>query len=267
MAALLGGVAKAAAGLSAAGGPAAAEAIRTTDTVAKQAIRRSNSGVTVGGMAKGAAMLAPSLATMLAVVTTDAVVDSSAAAVALRRASRVTFERIDSDGCLSTNDTVLLLASGSSGVAVGTGELTELVTGVCADLADAMLDDAEGATKTIAITVSGAASEEDALEVGRAVARNNLLKCALYGSDPNWGRVLGAVGTTRAAFEPDALDVSINGVMVCRGSQPGEDRTLVDLSGRNVTIGVELHAGAAEATVRTNDLTDRYVYENSAYST
>ena len=266
MDALLGGVAKAAAALSAAGGPAAAEAIRTTDTVAKQAVR-SGGGVTVGGMAKGAAMLAPSLATMLVVVTTDAVVDGAAADAALRRACRATFERIDSDGCLSTNDTVLLLAGGGSGVTPGVDEFTDLVTAVCADLADQMLADAEGATKTIAITVAGAASEDDAIEVGRAVARSNLLKCALYGADPNWGRVLAAVGTTRAAFEPDALDVSINGVAVCRGGGPGEARELVDLSGRHVAIGVDLHAGGAEATIRTNDLTEGYVHENSAYST
>jgi glutamate N-acetyltransferase/amino-acid N-acetyltransferase len=263
---LLPGVTKAAGDLSPVGGPAAAEAIRTTDTVAKQAVRAAG-GVTVGGMAKGAAMLAPSLATMLVVVTTDAVADAAVLDRVVRESTRVTFERIDSDGCLSTNDTVLLLASGASGVTVPEAELGALVTEVCADLGRQMIGDAEGATKDIAITVTGAASEADALEVGRAIARNNLLKCALYGRDPNWGRVLAAIGTTKAAFEPDELDVSMNGVMVCRGGAPGEARELVDLSGREITIVSDLHAGAVELTIWTNDLTDGYVYENSAYST
>jgi glutamate N-acetyltransferase/amino-acid N-acetyltransferase len=263
---LLPGVTKAAGDLSPEGGPAAAEAIRTTDTVAKQAVRAAG-GVTVGGMAKGAAMLAPSLATMLVVVTTDAVADAAVLDRVVRESTRVTFERIDSDGCLSTNDTVLLLASGASGVTVPEAELGALVTEVCADLGRQMIGDAEGATKDIAITVTGAASEADALEVGRAIARNNLLKCALYGRDPNWGRVLAAIGTTKAAFEPDELDVSMNGVMVCRGGAPGEARELVDLSGREITIVSDLHAGDVELTIWTNDLTDGYVYENSAYST
>ncbi len=263
---LLPGVAKAVAEASVTGGAAAAEAIRTTDTVSKQAVRAAG-GVTVGGMAKGAAMLAPALATMLVVVTTDAVVDPPTADRLLREACRTTFERVDSDGCMSTNDTVLLLASGASGVSVPAGTLGGLVADTCADLAGQLLADAEGATKTIAITVTGAAGEADALEVGRAVARCNLLKCALYGNDPNWGRVLAAVGTTRAAFEPDALDVAINGVWVCRGGAPGEPREGVDLTGREVSIRVDLHAGATELTVWTNDLTDGYVHENSAYST
>ena len=267
MDAVFSGITKAVAELSPDGGPAAAEAIRTTDTVAKQAVRTSPSGVTVGGMGKGAGMLAPSLATMLVVVTTDAVADAATLDRALREACRLTFERIDSDGCLSTNDTVLLMASGASGVTIPEQELTELVTGVCDDLAGQMLADAEGSTKTISITVTGAASEEDALEVGRAIARNNLLKCALYGNDPNWGRVLAAIGTTGAAFEPDQIDVSMNGVQVCRAGAPGEPRELVDLSGREVSIVADLHAGDAEVTIRTNDLTERYVYENSAYST
>ncbi|CAO5243530.1 bifunctional glutamate N-acetyltransferase/amino-acid acetyltransferase ArgJ [Frankia sp. AgKG'84/4] len=267
--ALLGGVTAAVSALSGDGGADAAEAIRTTDTVAKMAVRTSGAtpGVTVGGMGKGAAMLAPSLATMLVVVTTDAVADAAVLDRVVREASRVSFERVDSDGCLSTNDTVLLLASGASGVALPEAELTELVAEVCTDLAQQMLGDAEGATKTIAITIVGAASETDALEVGRSVARNNLLKCALYGKDPNWGRVLAAIGTTQAAFEPDALDVSMNGVRVCRAGAPGESRDLVDLSGRQVDILVDLHAGSEELTVWTNDLTDGYVYENSAYST
>ncbi len=266
---LLAGVAKAVAAVADTGGGYAAEAIRTTDTVAKTAVRISTAtpGVTVGAMGKGAAMLAPSLATMLVVVTTDAVADAATLDRVVREASRVSFERVDSDGCLSTNDTVLLLASGACGVTLPEAELTGLVAEVCTDLAQQMLGDAEGSTKTIAITVTGAASEADALEVGRSVARNNLLKCALYGKDPNWGRVLAAVGTTQAAFEPDQLDVSMNGVQVCRAGAPGEDRDLVDLSDRRIDILVDLHAGAEELTIWTNDLTDGYVYENSAYST
>ncbi len=263
---LLPGVGAAVSALSPAGGSAAAEAIRTTDTVAKQAVR-SSGGVTVGGMAKGAGMLAPSLATMLVVLTTDAVLSRSAADAVLRGATERTFERIDSDGCLSTNDTVLLLASGSSGVEPPVDELGKLVGEVSLDLAGQLVADAEGASKEIEITVVGAASESDAVEVGRAIARNNLLKCALYGQDPNWGRVLAAVGTTYAAFEPDHLNVSINGVEVCRAGAAGESRDLVDLSGRRVSITVDLSAGAAVATIWTNDLTDAYIHENSAYST
>ncbi|THJ65554.1 bifunctional glutamate N-acetyltransferase/amino-acid acetyltransferase ArgJ, partial [Candidatus Frankia alpina] len=260
---LLAGVTKAVAAVADTGGDDAAEAIRTTDTVAKTAVRISTAtpGVTVGAMGKGAAMLAPSLATMLVVVTTDAVADAATLDRVVREASRVSFERVDSDGCLSTNDTVLLLASGACGVTLPEAELTGLVAEVCTDLAQQMLGDAEGSTKTIAITVTGAASEADALEVGRSVARNNLLKCALYGKDPNWGRVLAAVGTTQAAFEPDQLDVSMNGVQVCRAGAPGEDRDLVDLSDRRIDILVDLHAGAEELTIWTNDLTDGYVYE------
>ncbi|MGF7238139.1 MAG: bifunctional glutamate N-acetyltransferase/amino-acid acetyltransferase ArgJ [Frankia sp.] len=263
---LLPGVGAAVAALSPTGGSAAAEAIRTTDTVAKEAVR-SSGGVTVGGMAKGAGMLAPSLATMLVVLTTDAVLSPSAAEAVLRSASERTFERIDSDGCLSTNDTVLLLASGSSGVELPIDELGKLVGEVSLDLATQLVADAEGASKEIEIAVVGAANEHDAVEVGRAIARNNLLKCALYGQDPNWGRVLAAVGTTYAAFEPDELNVSINGVEVCRAGAPGEPRDLVDLSGRQVSITVDLNAGAAAATIWTNDLTDAYVHENSAYAT
>jgi len=265
---LLNGVTRAVPLLSAEGGPAAAEAIRTTDTVSKQAVRTSaDGGVLVGGMAKGAAMLAPSLATMLVVVTTDAVADAATLDHAVREATRLTFQRIDSDGCLSTNDTVLLLASGASGVTLPADELTALVTDVCMDLGRQMIGDAEGATKDIAITVTGAATEDDALAVGRSIARNNLLKCAPYAKDPTWGRVLAAIGTTSAAFEPDELDVAMNGVWVCRAGAPGESRDLVDLAGREITIVADLHAGTAEATIWTNDLTDGYVYENSAYST
>ena len=218
-------------------------------------------------MAKGAGMLAPALATMLVVVTTDAVTDPEALEEALRAATAVTFDRVDSDGCMSTNDTVLLMASGASGVTVDRRELTEAVTEVCADLARRLVADAEGAHHDIAVEVSGAASEADALEVARAVARNNLVKCAVFGNDPNWGRVLAAVGTTSAAFDPATLDVSMNGVQVCRAGGVGEDRSLVDLSGREVHVVVDLHAGSAAATVWTNDLTHDYVHENSAYST
>ena len=221
----------------------------------------------MGGMAKGAGMLAPSLATMLCVVTTDAAVSADVADNALRQAVATTLSRVDSDGCLSTNDTVLLLVSGSSGHSPDEAEFTALVTGVCADLAGQLLADAEGASKTVTIDVVNAATEDEAVEVGRAVARNNLLKCALHGEDPNWGRVLAAIGTTTATFEPDAIDVAINGVQVCRGGSVGEDRSLVDLSDRDVTITADLHAGTATATIWTNDLTAEYVHENSAYST
>ncbi|MDT7538573.1 MAG: glutamate N-acetyltransferase / amino-acid N-acetyltransferase [Actinomycetota bacterium] len=263
---LLKGVDAAASALDATGGALAAEAICTTDTVPKTS-SYDGSGFSVGGMAKGAGMLAPSLATMLVVVTTDAVADAAALDSALRVATHATFDRIDSDGCMSTNDTVLLLASGASGVEPTADDLQAAVTAVCADLARQLIADAEGASKDVAIEVVGAATEDDALEVARSVARNNLLKCALHGNDPNWGRVLAAVGTTSAVFEPDALDVAMNGVLVCRSGAVGDDRDLVDLSGREVHISVDLHAGSASATVWTNDLTADYVHENSAYST
>jgi glutamate N-acetyltransferase/amino-acid N-acetyltransferase len=263
---LLAGVTDASGSLAADGGTAAATAIMTTDTVCKEATATA-SGWRVGGMAKGAGMLAPALATMLVVVTTDAVADSTTLDAALRAATSRTFDRIDSDGCQSTNDTVLLLASGASGVSPSLAELTSAVTEVCGDLARQLIGDAEGAHHDIAIEVGSAASEEDALEVARAVARNNLFKCAIFGGDPNWGRVLAAVGTTTAAFDPAALDVSMNGIQVCRGGGVGEDRSLVDLSGREVHLLVHLHAGDSSATVWTNDLTHEYVHENSAYST
>jgi glutamate N-acetyltransferase/amino-acid N-acetyltransferase len=237
----------------------------TTDTRPKTAVL-TRGGFTVGGMAKGAGMLAPGLATMLVVVTTDAVAGSQTLDAALREATRVTFDRVDSDGCMSTNDTVLLLASGASGVTPQPRELAEAVTAVCHDLAQQLVGDAEGASKDVAITVTNAASEADALEVGRSIARNNLLKCALFGNDPNWGRVMIAIGTTSAAFDPDRLDVAMNGVWICRDGATGEDRSLVDLSGRAVDITVDLKSGSASATVWTNDLTTDYVHENSAYS-
>ena len=263
---LLDGVVAAAASLTTDGGVAAAVAIKTTDTVHKQSTY-AGSGWAVGGMAKGAGMLAPALATMLVVVTTDAVVEPAGLEAALRSATGVTFDRIDSDGCQSTNDTVLLMASGASGVRPTPDELTEGVTQVCADLARQLIADAEGAHHDIAIEIRCAASESDALEVARAIARNNLFKCAVFGNDPNWGRVLAAVGTTRAAFDPATLDVQMNGVPVCRSGGVGADRSLVDLTAREVHVVVDLHAGDATATVWTNDLTHDYVHENSAYST
>ncbi|MEH1013340.1 bifunctional glutamate N-acetyltransferase/amino-acid acetyltransferase ArgJ [Micromonospora sp. CPCC 206060] len=263
---LLPGVRAAVRGLSRSGGPAAAEAIMTTDSRPKTTVA-TGSGWMVGGMAKGAGMLAPAMATMLCVLTTDAVAGPEALDAALRAACRVTFDRIDSDGCMSTNDTVLLLASGASGIAPTDLELAAAVTAACHDLAQQLIADAEGATKQIAVDVVGAASEDDAVEVGRAVARNNLVKTALFGNDPNWGRILAAVGTTGAAFEPDAVDVAVNGIWVCRSGAAAEDRSKVDLSGRDVTIRIDLHAGQTSATVWTNDLSHAYVHENSAYST
>jgi glutamate N-acetyltransferase/amino-acid N-acetyltransferase len=263
---LLAGVDTAAAALSVGGGQAAAEAILTTDTRSKT-VALQGVGFTVGGMAKGAGMLAPSMATMLCVLTTDAVASPAVLDAALREAVRVSFDRIDSDGCMSTNDTVLLLASGESGSEPTAEQLTGAVTLACEELAWQLLADAEGATKRVAIEVSGAATEDDAVEVGRAVARSNLVKTALFGGDPNWGRVLAAVGTTSAAFAADAVDVAVNGVWVCRDSCAAADRSTVDLSDRDVAIQIALHAGTATATVHTNDLSHGYVHENSAYST
>jgi len=267
MPALLAGVDAAVATLSPAGGPDAAEAIRTTDTVAKTEIFSHPDGWTVGGMAKGAGMLAPGLATMLCVITTDAAVDAPDLDAVLRRNVARWFDRLDSDGCMSTNDTVLLMSSAASGVRPDLADLDAALDHVCRHLTWKLLADAEGATKEITIDVGGAASETDAVEVGRAIARNNLLKCALFGNDPNWGRVLAAIGTTSAEFDPDALDVAINAVQVCRGGTAGEPRHLVDLSGRQVHIAVHLHAGNQGATIYTNDLSHAYVEENSAYST
>jgi glutamate N-acetyltransferase/amino-acid N-acetyltransferase len=262
---LLPGVTAAVKALNANGGDQAAEAIMTTDTVAKNAVARGD-GWSVGGMAKGAGMLAPALATMLVVLTTDAVAGSETLDTALREATRLTFDRIDADGCMSTNDTVLLLASGASDVQPTQEELTAAVHAVCHDLAQQLIADAEGATKHIAIEVLGAASEADAVEVGRTVARNALVKTALFGNDPNWGRILAAVGTTSAAFEPDRVDVAVNGVWVCRGGAAAEDRSKVGLTGRDVTIQVHLHEGEMSATIWTTDLSHAYVHENSAYS-
>ena len=263
---LLAGADEAVAAASRSGGLAAADAIRTTDTVAKIAFQRA-AGYTIGGMAKGAGMLAPALATMLVVLTTDADLPAAALDGALRAATRVTFDRLDTDGCMSTNDTVLLLASGAAGARPAQEEFTRVLTDVCADLARQLQADAEGASKAIAIEVVGAASEDDAVMAGRAVARSNLLKCAIAGEDPNWGRVVAAVGTTSAEFDPGRLNVAFNGVWVCRHGAAGDDRSKVDLSGRDVTIIVDLSAGPHAATIRTTDLTAAYVHENSAYST
>jgi len=267
---LLTGVDDAVAKLSEDGGMAAAQAIMTTDSVPKTTVQRGDSAGgawTIGGIAKGAGMLAPSLATMLVVLTTDAVVDPAVLQSALEEATSVSVERVDSDGCLSTNDTVVVMANGASGVTPTAEEFTAALTAAATDLAMQLLADAEGSTKDIAITVRNAASVQDALTAGRACARNNLLKTALFGNDPNWGRVLAAIGTTDAAFEADSVDVTINGVTVCRGGAIGDPREGVDLSGRGITIDVDLRAGAEQATIWTNDLSIAYVHENSAYST
>ncbi|WP_329189070.1 bifunctional glutamate N-acetyltransferase/amino-acid acetyltransferase ArgJ [Streptomyces sp. NBC_01428] len=262
---LLPGVDQAVAALSPHGGEKAAIAIKTTDTVHKTSVA-TRAGWTVGGMAKGAGMLAPGLATMLVMITTDADVPAESLDRALRDATRTTFDRVDSDGCMSTNDTVLLLASGASAVTPEHAEFAEAVREVCDDLGQQLIRDAEGATKDIRIEVVGAATEDDAVEVGRSIARNNLLKCALHGEDPNWGRVLSAIGTTKAAFEPDRLNVAINGVWVCKNGGVGEDRDRVDMRYREVHVVADLAAGDATATIWTNDLTADYVHENSAYS-
>ncbi|MGW7276278.1 bifunctional glutamate N-acetyltransferase/amino-acid acetyltransferase ArgJ [Streptomyces sp. NPDC054864] len=262
---VLAGIPEAAGRLSEDGGERAAVAIKTTDTVHKTAVV-TRDGWTVGGMAKGAGMLAPGLATMLVVLTTDAALAPAALDKALRDATRVTFDRIDSDGCMSTNDTVLLLASGASGIAPDLTEFADAVREVCFDLGRQLIKDAEGAGKEIRIEVVGAASEDDAVEVGRSVARNSLLKCAIHGEDPNWGRVLSAIGTTSAAFEPDQLNVAINDVWVCKSGSVGEDRALVDMTDREVAITVDLASGVESAVIWTNDLTAEYVYENSEYA-
>ncbi|MFJ7966872.1 bifunctional glutamate N-acetyltransferase/amino-acid acetyltransferase ArgJ [Streptomyces sp. NPDC096324] len=262
---LLPGIDLAVAQLAPHGGEKAAIAIKTTDTVHKTAVV-AKGGWTVGGMAKGAGMLAPGLATMLVVLTTDADVEGADLDRALRAATRTTFDRVDSDGCMSTNDTVLLLASGASEVTPDQAEFAEAVRAVCDDLGQQLIRDAEGASKDIKVEVINAATEDDAVEVGRSIARNNLLKCALHGEDPNWGRVLSAIGTTRAAFEPDRLNVAINDVWVCKNGGVGEDRDKVDMRYREVHIVADLAAGEATATIWTNDLTADYVHENSAYS-
>ena len=246
-------------------GASADEAIMTTDTVPKLAPRQG-SGYRLGGMAKGAGMLAPALATMLVVITTDADLEPQELDTALREATRLSFDRLDSDGAMSTNDQVTLMASGASGVKPEPAEFQALLTELCQELALKLLDDAEGASHNIHIKVRGAASESDALEVGRAIARNNLFKTAIFGNDPNWGRILAAIGTTSAAFDPYDIDVSMNSVLISSKGMPAADRSEVDLSGREVVIEIDLHSGEQTATVVTNDLTHAYVEENSAYS-
>ncbi|GAA2464255.1 bifunctional glutamate N-acetyltransferase/amino-acid acetyltransferase ArgJ [Streptomyces mauvecolor] len=262
---LLPGIEQAAGELSEHSGEKAAIAIKTTDSVHKTAVHQG-AGWTVGGMAKGAGMLAPGLATMLVVLTTDADVDAAGLDAALRDATRQTFDRVDSDGCMSTNDTVLLLASGASRLTPEYGEFASAVRAVCDDLARQLIGDAEGSSKDIRIEVVGAASESDAVEVGRSIARNNLLKCAIHGEDPNWGRVLSAIGTTSADFDPDRLNVAINDVWVCKNGSVGEDRDLVSMTGREVRITADLAAGSESAVIWANDLTAEYVHENSEYS-
>jgi glutamate N-acetyltransferase/amino-acid N-acetyltransferase len=262
---IMAGVDATSAELSTEGGLAAAEAIMTTDSVSKTA-SKEGSGWVVGGMAKGAGMLAPGLATMLVVITTDAELPSAELDQALRQATRVTFDRLDSDGCMSTNDTVTLMASGASGVRPSLEEFTAVLTEVCRDLAMQLLSDAEGSTHDIAIEVVNAASEDDAVAVGRSLARNNLFKAAVFGNDPNWGRILAAVGTTSAEFDPYNIDVSINGVSVSRKGEPDQPRNLVDMTPRRVDILISLNAGNETATVFTSDLTHAYVTENSEYS-
>lgn len=247
------------------GGADSALAIMTTDSIPKLATAQSDEGWKIGGMAKGAGMLAPALATMLVVITTDAVITN--ADVHLRAATELSFDRLDSDGCTSTNDTVVLLSSGSSGVTADSGKFQELLNTVCMDLARQLMKDAEGASHEIAIEVVGAASESDALEVGRAIARNNLVKTAIYGNDPNWGRILAAIGTTSANFDPYDIDVEINGIRVSSKGGPDQDRSKVNLSKREVTIRIGLNVGDMRATILTNDLTKEYVIENSEYST
>ena len=267
MAVVLNGIELAAQDLSHAGAASAAEAIMTTDTVSKEAVHTSPHGWTIGGMAKGAGMLAPALATMLVVLTTDAIVDAASLDSALRVATGYTFDRTDSDGCMSTNDTVIVMSSGASGVRADEAEFAEALTGVCADLARQLLSDAEGSAHDIEVRVEGAATEADALEVARAIARSNLFKCAVFGNDPNWGRVLAAAGTAAAPFDPDHVDVSFNGIRVFVDGQLGADRSQVDLSGRDVFVEVNLHHGSESAAVWTNDLTYDYVKENAEYST
>lgn len=243
----------------------AARAIMTTDSVPKRAEAVLSGGAKIVGIAKGAGMLAPALATMLVFITTDADLSSEQLDSSLRAATGASFDVADSDGCMSTNDTVILMASGAAG-AVDAAEFTEALTALCQDLAYQLIDDAEGAAHTIAVTVEQAASRQDALDVARAITRSNLVKTAIFGADPNWGRILSAAGTSSAAFSPENVSVSMNGVAICRAGGLGEDRSLVDLTGREVSIVVSLGEGSDDATILTSDLTHDYVHENSAYS-
>jgi glutamate N-acetyltransferase/amino-acid N-acetyltransferase len=261
---LLAGIEMAKATLSDQTGEHCARAIMTTDSHPKF-FEKESKGVKIFGMAKGAGMLAPSLATMLSVIALDAILPENAEEIFKDVVSR-TFNRIDSDGCTSTNDTVLFMSSAASGVSLSGVELFDLLFECCDYLAKELIGDAEGHSKIVSITTINAATEDDAVDVGRSCARNNLLKCALHGEDPNWGRVLAAIGTTSAEFDPLTIDVSLNGVMVCRNSAPGEDRSLVSMKEKEIAIVIDLKAGSQEATIWTNDLTAMYVHENSAYS-
>jgi glutamate N-acetyltransferase/amino-acid N-acetyltransferase len=266
MAKLLSGIDSAVKSLNSSSLADAAESIMTTDSVAKIA-HLSRNGFEVAGIAKGAGMLAPALATMLSVVMTDAKVDKRLADQLFAEVCEATFNRIDSDGCTSTNDTVLFMASGASGVEPSQEELRTALFEICESLAYQLISDAEGHSKVVAIKVVNAKSERDAVEIGRACARNNLLKCALHGEDPNWGRILAAIGTTKAVLDPANIDATLNGVMVCRSSSPGDSRELVNMKAERIDILIDLHLGSASATIYTNDLTAEYVHENSAYST
>ena len=262
---IIGGLDSITSALSIDGLQGSASAIMTTDSVPKIASASIN-GAGFTGIAKGAGMLAPALATMLSVVMTDAIVSGNAQQIFERVTDR-TFNRIDSDGCTSTNDTVLFMASGASQITISDQELEQALMQLCGSLAEQLIADAEGSTKTVAITVVNAASEKDAVEVGRACARNNLLKAAIFGGDPNWGRVLAAVGTADAHMDPLAIDVKLNGVQVCSNSAPDANKNLVDFASRLVEIEIDLKVGQKSATVLTNDLSHDYVHENSAYST
>ena len=266
-AAVLAGVVAASAVLddAAAAGLAAATAIMTTDTVAKQSALTDEAGWSIGGTTKGAGMIAPSMATMLTVLTTDAVVDSAVLDAALRPAVRVSFDRLDVDGCMSTNDTVLVLASGAAGVAPDPVVFTAALTAVCRDLAQQMQADAEGVTKRITVRVTGAATEDEAVTVARTVARDSLVKTAIFGSDANWGRIAAAAGYADAAVEPDRLDITVNGVLLCKGGVAAGGRTDADLSGKEVLVEVALGLGPGTADILTTDLSHAYVEENSAY--
>lgn len=258
--------AHAALGADAAAGRAAATAVMTTDTVPKEVAHVDAAGWSIGGFTKGAGMIAPSMATMLTVITTDAVLDAAALDAALRPAVRVSFDRLDIDGCMSTNDTVLLLASGASGVVPDTDAFGAALTDLCKDMARQMQADAEGVTKRITVRVGGAASEDDAVTIARTVARDNLVKAALFGSDPNWGRIAAAVGYSDAEVDPDKIDVTINGVLLCRGGAAAGDRSAADLKGADILVEIGLGLGDGAAEILTTDLSYGYVEENSAYS-
>ena len=260
------GIGKAVEALSEAGLMDAAEAVMTTDSHPKISVHQLE-GVSCAGIAKGAGMLAPSLATMLSVIMIDALVDPNVAIEVFQEVCDKTFNRIDSDGCTSTNDTIFFLASGASGIELSRESLFTIVEKVASELASSLIADAEGHTKIVSITTRNAKSERDAVEIGRACARNNLLKCALNGEDPNWGRILAALGTTNAVMNPATIDVLLNGVMVCRDSEPGEPRELVDMTGKKIEIVIDMKIGKETATILTNDLSAMYVHENSAYAT